>query len=79
MKRNSSRLVPLARSAVLSMSVVTPASAKIGGRANRLGTLKAGTLAEPILVDGDPMAEMSNIRRVALTQKDSVIYEAHEM
>ena len=79
MKRNISRLVPLAVSAVLLMSVLTPASAKIARRANRLGTLEAGKLAELILVDGDSPAEISNIRRVALTVKDSVIYEAHEM
>ena len=79
MKRNISRLVPLAVSAVLLMSVLTPASAKIARRANRLGTLEAGKLAELILVDGDSPAEISNIRRVARTVKDSVIYEAHEM
>lgn len=79
MKRNISRRVPLALSAVLLMSVVTPASAKIAGRVKRLGTLEAGKLAELTLVNGEPLAEMSNIRRVVLTVKGSVIYEAHEM
>lgn len=39
-----------------------------------LGSIAPGKLADMILVDGDPTADIRNIRRVRLTIKDGVLY-----
>lgn len=44
-----------------------------------LGTIAPGKLADLILVDGDPTADIRNIRRVRLTVKDGVLYNPAEL
>ena len=61
------------------LTLATLGSAKIAGRAERLGTIEAGKLADFILVDGDPLAEVSDIRKVTLTIKDGTIFRPSEM
>jgi imidazolonepropionase-like amidohydrolase len=39
-----------------------------------LGSIAPGKLADMILVDGDPTADIRNIRRVRLTIRDGVLY-----
>jgi imidazolonepropionase-like amidohydrolase len=43
------------------------------------GTIAAGKLADVILVDGDPAANISDIRKVELVVKDGVIYRTAEL
>jgi imidazolonepropionase-like amidohydrolase len=43
------------------------------------GTIAAGKLADVILVDGDPAANISDIRKVELVVKDGVIYRSAEL
>ena len=52
---------------------------RIAGRAERLGTLEVGKLADFVLVDGDPLTDMSDIRNVTLTVKDGTIFDPAEM
>jgi cytosine/adenosine deaminase-related metal-dependent hydrolase len=61
------------------LGLATLGSAKIAGRAERLGTLEVGKLADLILVDGDLLTDMSDIRNVVLAIKDGTIYHPAEM
>ena len=61
------------------LTLATLGSAKIAGRAERLGTIEVGKLADFILVDGDPINDMSDIRKVTLTVKDGTIFDPEEM
>jgi imidazolonepropionase-like amidohydrolase len=61
------------------LTLATLGSAKIAGRAERLGTIEAGKLADFVLVDGDPIADMSDIRKVTLTVKDGTIFHPTDM
>jgi hypothetical protein len=53
--------------------------ARIMGRDKDLGSIAPGKLADLILVDGDPAARISDIRRVVLTVKGGVVYDPAEI
>ena len=61
------------------LGLATLGSAKIAGRAERLGTIEVGKLADFILVGGDPLTDMSDIRKVNLTIKDGTMFRPDEM
>jgi len=61
------------------LGLATLGSAKIAGRAERLGSIEVGKLADFILVDGDPLSDMSDIRQVTLTVKNGTIFRPTEM
>ena len=44
-----------------------------------LGLVRPGKLADLVLIDGDPTKEISDVRKVALTIKDGVIYDPVEL
>jgi imidazolonepropionase-like amidohydrolase len=44
-----------------------------------LGSIAPGKLADMILVDGDPVADIGELRRVVLTIKDGVLYETAKL
>jgi len=44
-------------------------------RTDRLGAIRPGYLADLLLVDGDPVADMNNIERAELVMKNGVIYD----
>jgi len=46
---------------------------------DRLGSITPGKLADLILVDGDPTANISNIRRISLVMKEGVAYYPSEI
>lgn len=57
---------------VLQMATIT--SAKVVGQDEKLGSLEEGKLADLILIDGNPLDNISDIRRVELTIKDGKLY-----
>ena len=57
------------------LKIATLGSARVMKRDGDLGTIAPGKLADLILVDGDPTARISDIRRVTLTVKDGVVYD----
>jgi imidazolonepropionase-like amidohydrolase len=61
------------------LGLATLGAARIAGRANRLGTIEVGKLADFILVDGDPLSDVSDIRNVVLTVKGGTIFDPAEM
>jgi len=57
----------------LRAATLTPA--QVMHRDKDLGAVAPGKLADLILVDGDPAAKISDIRRVVLTVKDGVMID----
>ncbi|MCL6274260.1 amidohydrolase family protein [Muricauda sp. 2012CJ35-5] len=57
---------------VLQLATIT--SAQVTKMDHQLGSIEKGKLADMILVDGDPLEDISTIRKVALTIKDGRIY-----
>lgn len=53
----------------------TSGNARMFGIGDRLGTVKAGMLADLIAVEGDPLRDISAIRKVALVMKDGVLWK----
>ena len=57
------------------LRLATWGAAGVTKRTDRLGSVAPGMLADLVLVDGDPVADISAIRRVSLVMKDGVIYD----
>src|SRR5438093_3314372 len=57
------------------LQVATWGGATVMKRTDRLGAIRPGYLADLVLVDGDPVADMTNIERVDLVMKNGVIYD----
>jgi imidazolonepropionase-like amidohydrolase len=57
------------------LRLATWGAAGVTKRTDRLGAVAPGMLADLVLVDGDPVADISAIRRVSLVMKDGVIYD----
>ncbi len=62
---------------VLRMATII--SAQVTGHATQLGSIEAGKLADVILVDGNPLENISDIRRVELTIKNGNIYNVEKL
>jgi imidazolonepropionase-like amidohydrolase len=61
--------------AVDALRSATIVPARVMKMDKELGTVAPGKLADVILIDGDPTADIRNIRRVVLTVKDGAIYD----
>jgi imidazolonepropionase-like amidohydrolase len=61
--------------AVDALRAATLVPARVMKREKELGTIAPGKLADVILVDGDPTADIRTIRRVVLTVKDGTVYD----
>lgn len=56
------------------LKITTSISAKVCGFEEKLGVVKEGYLADLILVNGNPVENISDIRKVELTIKDGKLY-----
>lgn len=54
-------------------------SAKLVGVAHYLGSIDKGKAADVILIDGDPLQNMSDIRKVSLVVKGNYFYKPEEL
>ena len=54
-------------------------SAQIAGKENELGSIEVGKKANMILVDGDPVKNISDIRKVELTIKGGNLYDSRAL
>ena len=61
------------------LQLATLGAARIMGVEKHLGLVRPGKLADLALVDGDPAQDISQVRKVALTIKDGVIYDPAEL
>lgn len=53
----------------------TSGNAKMFGIADRLGSVKTGMLADLVAVEGNPLTDISVIRKVSLVMKDGVLWK----
>jgi len=61
------------------LQLATLGAARVMKRDQELGAITAGRLADIILVDGDPSAHLSDIRRVRTVVKDGVVYQSVDL
>jgi imidazolonepropionase-like amidohydrolase len=61
------------------LKIATIGAARITRRDKELGSVAAGKLADIIVVDGNPVERISDIRRVTLVVKDGVLYDPAAM
>ncbi len=57
------------------LRLATLGSARVMKTDAELGSIEPGKLADLILIDGDPLARLSDIRRVQLTVKDGLVFD----
>src|SRR5262249_39707193 len=60
------------------LPIATSGAARITHHEDR-GVVAPGKLADLVLVDGDPAAKISDVRRVVLTIKGGTVYDASEL
>jgi len=61
------------------LQLATLGAARVVKRDSELGSIAPGKLADVILVDGDPTAHISDIRRVKTVVKDGVVFQVADM
>jgi imidazolonepropionase-like amidohydrolase len=66
-------LVELGMSPAAVLRAATAANAELLGRADTLGTLEVGKLADIIAVPGDPLADIHQVERVFFVMKDGKV------
>ncbi len=60
-----------------ALRIATLGGARVMKRDQELGSIAPGKLADMILVDGDPLNRISDIRRVVLTVKNGLTYDSN--
>jgi imidazolonepropionase-like amidohydrolase len=58
------------------LKIATLQSAKVAGKEKEFGSLEPGKVADIIIINGDPLRQMSDIRRVQTIIKGQEIYES---
>ncbi len=61
------------------IKIATINSAKLVGVAYELGSISEGKFADVVLVDGDPLSNMSDIRKISLVVKGQHFYKPDEL
>ncbi len=61
------------------LQIATMQSARVLGQDRMLGSVEPGKLADLVLVDGDPVADLSRIRRVRMVMKGGVVFYPEEI
>ena len=62
-----------------ALRAATVNAAKMLGREDAQGSVSAGKLADLVLRDGDPLADIRNVRRVYRVVKGGVVYDPAEL
>jgi imidazolonepropionase-like amidohydrolase len=57
------------------LRIATLGAATVAGQADRLGSIAPGKLADLVLVEGNPVADIRAIRRVAMVMKDGILFD----
>jgi len=68
-------MVELGMSPMDAIISATRRGAEMLGVGDKLGTIEAGKLADIIVVAGDPIKDISVMKRVAIVMKDGVRYK----
>jgi len=62
---------------VLRMATIVPA--QLTGKSNQLGSIEEGKIANMILIDGNPLQNMQDIRKIFVTIKEGKLYSPKEI
>ncbi len=62
-----------------ALRTATWSGAEALGFGKDLGSLESGKLADLVVIDGDPLADIRQSQKVAYTMKDGVLYDASSM
>jgi Tol biopolymer transport system component/imidazolonepropionase-like amidohydrolase len=62
-----------------ALRTATWSGAEALGFGKDLGSLESGKLADLVVIDGDPLADIRQSQKVAFTMKDGVLYDASSM
>jgi imidazolonepropionase-like amidohydrolase len=79
MKQEITLLAEAGLGAMGAIVAATARGAEVIGRLDDLGTVETGKLADLVVLDGDPLADLSAVGRVSLTMKDGVIYDPQHL
>jgi len=61
------------------LSIATLQSAKVAGKDQQFGSIEAGKVADIIIIDGDPLKQISDIRKVETIIKGQDIYSSRSL
>jgi len=61
------------------LRLATLGAARIMGFEYQLGSVRPGKLADLVLIDGDPAARISDVRKAVVTVKDGLVYRPAEL
>ena len=61
------------------LRLATLGAARIMGLEHQLGSVRPGKLADVVLIDGDPAARISDVRKAVVTVKDGVVYRPADL
>ncbi len=61
------------------LQLATLKAAEIAGRSKTLGSLKVGKLADMVLIDGNPLENISAVRNTSLTIKNGVLFYPNKL
>jgi imidazolonepropionase-like amidohydrolase len=53
----------------------TSTNADVFGYGDKMGRIRKGLFADLIAVDGDPLTDIKNIRKIKLVIKDGIVYK----
>jgi imidazolonepropionase-like amidohydrolase len=73
--REMELLTEIGLSNMESIMAATYDAARVLGKASEIGTVEPGKLADVIVVDGDPLTDISSMRHVVHVVKDGVVYK----
>ena len=76
MWREMSALVDSGMTPIEVISAATKTNAEILGQFDQLGSIESGKLADLIVVDGNPLADINALKHVNIVVKDGVIWYA---
>lgn len=74
-----SALVDSGMTPIEVISAATKTNAEILGKSHELGTIEEGKLADLIVVDGNPLADIDAMQHVDIVVKDGVIWYAEQV
>jgi hypothetical protein len=78
-QRNYELLIEAGFTPVEAIRIMTLNGAMVLGEDSRLGSVKAGKLADLVVIRGDPVARPAEIRNVALVFKEGVGYDPEKL